>query len=312
VKLLIAVLVGGAETVFGPAVGLISLVVASRLAGGLGDLLGRSRERFEPVATALLLVPVLLLGGRGLVRRRRPLPAVLPDLPPVHWHGGGLGVHEVTVAFGGVVALDRVSLTIAPGRCHAVVGHNGSGKSTLLKVMAGAIAPSAGGVDRDGRVARTLQRLALAPEMTILEHAVSGAEPARTTSLAQALLATPRSRAEDETIEQKALQILGFLGLSDRAGSVAAELDSAEQRLVQIARALAAEPDIILLDEPAAGLGRAEQQRLIGVLVGLREAGLTLVLVEHRTAVVEALADELTVLEAGRVVHGDPIALFPI
>src|SRR5204862_3339286 len=164
----------------------------------------------------------------------------------------------------------------------------------------------------DGRLARILQRLAVAADMTVLDHIVSGAEPARSTGPVRAALATPRSRAEDAAIEQKALQILAFLDLADRAGTRAAELDGAEQRLVQIGRALAAAPTVLLLDEPAAGLGLTEQRRLIRVLADLKATGLTLVLVEHRVAVVEALADEVTVLDAARVAGTGPNAPFPI
>src|SRR5207302_3596019 len=114
------------------------------------------------------------------------------------------------------------------------------------------------------------------------------------------LLATPMSRAEDRAVEAHAWRLLELVGLTDRAATPASRLDSGEQRLVQIARALAAEPSVLLLDEPAAGLGAAEQRRLIAVLRALRAAGLTLVLVEHRAAVVEAVADEITVLVAGR------------
>jgi len=207
---------------------------------------------------------------------------------------------HVSVVFGGVVAVDDASMIVRPGSCHAVVGHNGSGKSTVLKVLAGAIPPTSGRVTADGRVARTLQRLAVAPDVIVLDHVVSGAEPARRFGPVRAALATPLSRTEDRAVEAEAWALLDLVGLADRAGDPAARLDGGEQRLVQIARALAARPSVLLLDEPAAGLGPAEQERLIAVLRTLLAGGLTLVLVEHRAAVVEALADETTVLVAGR------------
>ena len=281
-KLLLVVLAGGAETVLGPVVGLVALAVSSRLAHVVA----------EPLAVALLLVPVFVAGGRGVVRprARRPVPPAAD--PQLRFPRGSVEVEHVSVRFGGVVALDDVSVTIGAGTCHAIVGGNGSGKSTLLRALERA-AP--------GRVARTVQRLAVAPELTAVEHVVSGAERARPTGWMRAVLATPMSRRETADVEARARRLLLDLGLGAVADRPAAELNTAEQRLVQVARALISRPGVLLLDEPAAGLGRAERDRLVDLLGTLKQAGLTMVVVEHRMDVVDAVADEVTVLEAGRV-----------
>ena len=319
VTLLIAVLVGGSRAVAGPAVGLVALVAVSRLAGGITGVVGGSRAALEPVAAAVLLVPVLLAGGRGLLRppRRRSLehddgkpPETRPALPAA---GAELVAEHISVVFGGIVALDDVDLRVRAGTCHALVGANGSGKSTLLKVLAGAITPAAGGVVSldSGRPARTLQRLAVADDMTVLDHVVSGGEPARPTGPVRALLATPMSRADTRQAETRAAAILELVGLGGRGHLLAGELDAADRRLVQIGRALACKPSILLLDEPAAGLGVQERRRMVEVLARCRAAGLTLVLVEHHGDVVTALADDVTVLAAGRVADRAPGAAAP-
>jgi branched-chain amino acid transport system permease protein len=315
VTLLIAVLIGGARSMAGPAVGLLALVVVSRFGGFIATEVRRDRARVEPVAAAVLLVPALLIGGSGVVqprRRRRDAPTGEPadaGGDTERWTGGSIRAHMVSVRFGGLQALDGVDLTVQPGTCHALIGANGSGKSTLLKVLARLLPPGPDGsvTIEPPRVARTLQRLAVAPDLTAFEHVVAGAESARATGIGRAILSTPMSRGETRRVRERALARLADVGLAGREDVPAGQLNGAERRLVQVARALAADPNVLLLDEPAAGLSRAEREHLVGVLRKLRDGGLTMVVVEHDLGFVEALADAITQLDAGRVVTQEPV-----
>jgi ABC-type branched-subunit amino acid transport system ATPase component len=227
-----------------------------------------------------------------------------------------LAVADVSVRFGGVQALRSVSLEVAAGRITGLIGPNGAGKSTLFDVVSGLRAPATGRVLIDGRdvtgvspqararlgMARTFQRLELFGELTVRQHLVVAHRVRhRRAQLALDLLGLgnrPRP-GEDDAVDG----VLDLLGLGPIAGAPARALPIGTGRLVEVARAVAAEPRVILLDEPSSGLDGAETDRLAAVLGRLRaERAVALLLVEHNVDLVLSLADRVTVLDFGAVI----------
>ncbi|HXV02819.1 MAG TPA: ATP-binding cassette domain-containing protein [Gaiellaceae bacterium] len=318
-KLLVAVLVGGAVSALGPAVGMLVVASLTPIAGALGRLTGAETARFGPMLAALLLLAFLTAGGEGLVplvtrRLRRPSSPERPAAHPAS-EGADLEVRELTKRFGGLVALDRLGLRLDPGRTVALIGPNGSGKTTALRLLAGTMEPDAGritfaGADITGEPAgarvrrglvRTLQANAVFPGLTTLENATVGASVGRRYGGAlRTLVATPKARAEDRETRALALAALDAVGLAHRVDAPAETLSTAEQRLLMLASALATSPRALLVDEPSAAAGTAELERLTGVLRALGDQGLALLIVEHNLRLVRSLADEVVVLDAGK------------
>jgi ABC-type branched-subunit amino acid transport system ATPase component len=232
-----------------------------------------------------------------------------------------LEARDVTVQFGGLRALDRVSLAVPKQSIVGMIGPNGAGKTTLFGVLSGLLAPKAGLVFLDGDdvtrasaatrarkgLARTFQRLELFGELTVREHLVL-AYRVRTqrSNLLKDLVGLGRRPAEGEGAEVD--RILEMLGLSELANVPATVLPLGTGRLVELARATASEPKVLLLDEPSSGLDAEETERLVDVLRRLRaERGTAMVLVEHNVDMVLNLADHITVLDFGQVIAvGDP------
>jgi branched-chain amino acid transport system permease protein len=325
--LLVAVLVGGATSAVGPVVGVLVLGVLSEAAEAAGGLSGTEAARFAPLLAALLLVSVLILGLDGIVpalgRRRPPgAPAASGALPAPAAEGAVLAAHGATKRYGGVHALEGFDLELRPGRVVALIGPNGSGKTTALRVLAGTVRADAGRIALDGRelppepaarrarrgVVRTLQSNGTFPQLTALEHASVGAAlRARHRGALRALLATPKARRDAAATRARALAALGAVGLEERAGVRAEQLTTAEQRLLELASALAAEPTVLLLDEPSAGAGAEALDRLAGILDALRQRGLSVLVVEHNLRLVRSVAQEVVVLDAGsRLASGTP------
>ncbi|MDQ1446185.1 MAG: branched-chain amino acid transport system ATP-binding protein livM [Acidimicrobiaceae bacterium] len=295
-KLFLVVVVGGAESLLGAAAGLVVLGVIGPVARVLATPAGARSVVLEPLVTGVLLVVVVALGRGGLVRLRPTRseggePAGRSE--PAPWLPQGLPVDatDVVVDYGGVRALNGVDLSVGAGTCHALVGANGSGKTTLLRVLA----------RRDG-VGRTLQRPLRVDGLTVVDVVRAGREPARTTGVVRAVLSTPRARTDQAAADLVVAHALDLVGLSGHADDVVSALHGADRRRLQLAVALAAEPGVLLLDEPAAGLALAEVADLRQTLARLRDGGLTLVVVEHNMRLVTTLADRMTVLDAGRVV----------
>ncbi|HZQ26180.1 MAG TPA: ATP-binding cassette domain-containing protein [Acidimicrobiales bacterium] len=326
VKLFLIVLVGGADRLLGAALGLAVLAVISPLAHAVGS----DARAVEPAVTGALLLAVVMFGGVRWVRPTlfapppaAPPPAAPPPAALLAWDGAALDARELRVRFGGVQALDGVSLDVAAGSCHAIVGPNGSGKTTLLRVLAGVVAPDGGVVRLDGTdithapaverrrlgLARTLQRPLRATGLTAFDVVLAGAEPRRRTGWWRALARTPQARREQGEAEGRATAALELAGLAERFDVPVERLHGAEQRLLQIAQALAGGARILLLDEPSAGMGDAEGATLRRILGTLRDNGLTVVLVEHDVGLVAALADRVT--ELGGAYAARPYASGP-
>jgi branched-chain amino acid transport system ATP-binding protein len=229
-------------------------------------------------------------------------------------------VAGVGVRFGGLVALDDVSLDIAAGTVHGVIGPNGAGKTTLFNVCCGFVRPDTGTVLRHGRpvrdlrphrlarmgVARTLQGVGLFRGLTVAENVMVGADRHRRAGFASTLFALPRSDRDEQALRERAMAALVELAADGYADRLPGSLPYAVQKRVSLARALAMEPELLLLDEPASGLGAGEMAELAQLIRGLT-ARMSVVLVEHHMDLVMEVCDRITVLDFGRVVaEGTP------
>ena len=226
-----------------------------------------------------------------------------------------LEVRDVTVRFGGLTALDAVSLTVPPRHIRGVIGPNGAGKTTLLNVLCGFIRPDHGEVLIDGTsqhalrphrlarlgVARTLQGVGLFAGLTALENVMIGATSRARAGFAAALLSLPRAARDERMLAQEARQALERVGAADLATALPGELSYGMRKRVALARALVARPRLLLLDEPASGLDETEPAEL-GQLIRELAAEASLVVVEHHMDLMMSVCDEITVLDFGTVI----------
>jgi branched-chain amino acid transport system permease protein len=232
-----------------------------------------------------------------------------------------LRVEQVLMQFGGLKALNQVDLTVARGTVHGLIGPNGSGKSTMMNVLTGIYKPTAGAVVYAGQpiagrtpsqialggVARTFQNVQLFGEMTALENVLVGLHHSFRSSWLDAMLSTPRYRREEVAARARAAAILEFIGLAELANEEARNLPYGKQRLLEIGRALALDPRLLLLDEPAAGLTAPDIRELMAIIRKIRDHGITIVLIEHHMDVVMAISDTVTVLDFGqKIAEGTP------
>ncbi len=227
-----------------------------------------------------------------------------------------LELQDISLAFGGLQALDKVSFAVGAGTVQAVIGPNGAGKTTLFNLITGFLSPQAGKVvfqdqEIQGRpphqvaqmgIARTFQLVQLFDHMTVLENVMVGRHRLSRAGLLAGALRLPWTRGEEKSIKERALEELAFVGLGDRAQQPAATLPLGLKRLLEIARALAAEPTLLLLDEPASGLDAVETERLQEMILALRDRGLTILLVEHDMGLTMEVADQIAVLNYGQLI----------
>ncbi len=234
-----------------------------------------------------------------------------------------LSVQDVTVRFGGLVANDQIELDVMPGEIAALIGPNGAGKTTLFNVITGAQAPTLGKVtfggtditdfDRPARarlgMARTFQNLSLVPSLSVLDNATVGLGRFRWAGLVSSMLSLPRAVHQDRLIREIATGALEFVGMGDSLGRLTGDLPYGDRRRLELARALALQPRILLLDEPSAGMGPTETADLASTIRRARdELDVTVLLVEHDMSFVRTLAEHCTVLEFGRVIASGPTA----
>ena len=228
-----------------------------------------------------------------------------------------LQLEQVTQRFGGLVAVNELSFAVDAGSIVAMIGPNGAGKSTVFNLITGIYKPSSGKVVFDGDdvtgkptsaitalgIARTFQNIRLFAFMSALENVMTGEHARLRANLVESLLHTGRQRREERAANAKALELLRFVGLEKSAGTYARNLPYGSQRRLEIARALATGPKILLLDEPAAGMNPSEKQDLVALIRRIRDSGVTVFLIEHDMGLVMEISERITVLD-----HGEKIA----
>lgn len=225
-----------------------------------------------------------------------------------------LEVDNVTLRFGGVVALNEVDFTLYKGEILGLIGPNGAGKTTCFNAMTGIYQPTEGQIRFRGQkisgkkrhqitkmgMARTFQNIRLFPEMTALENVLVGADAHHKTSVISALFRLPRYWKEEREGREKAERLLEFVGIRNRMHEFARNLSYGEQRRLEIARALATDPVLLCLDEPAAGFNPAEKEELLQLIRQIRDTGVTVLLIEHDMRLVMGVTDRIVVLEFGK------------
>jgi branched-chain amino acid transport system ATP-binding protein len=232
-----------------------------------------------------------------------------------------LELDKVTMQFGGVTALQDVDLSIQPQEILGLIGPNGAGKTTIFNVITGVFEPTDGDIRFDGAsivgkkrfqitktgIARTFQNIRLFPDMSALENVMVGADARHLTSVPGAIIGTPRHRREEAEGREKSMELLQFVGIASRAEETAKNLPYGFQRRLEIARALATEPKLLLLDEPAAGFNPAEKNDLLGLIGRIRDRGYTVLLIEHDMGLVMNISDRVAVLDFGeKIAEGAP------
>ncbi len=348
--ILVMVVLGGMGSVWGVVLGAVLLQLtqswllpqASDWLHMLGAMTGSGALRrvdlmqWTQLLFGVILIAMMLYRRQGLIPAQRPVPALSFEAQHAEVARGGftgldrlprwatrtgnlLEIRNVTMKFGGLVALNNVSFDVPAGGVVAVIGPNGSGKSTLFNVITGIVPAASGSVRLRGEellglkphrilargVARTFQNIRLFPTLPVLDNVLIGRHARLHSGALAAVLRTPANRAEERGARQATLDIVALFGnrLLPRLAQPVAGLSYANRRRVEIARALASRPDILLLDEPTAGMNPAETLELAEQIRSLHEAGLTILIIEHKLDVVTALADTVVVLD-----HGEKIA----
>lgn len=230
-----------------------------------------------------------------------------------------LKLDNVTMKFGGVTALNGVNLEVKEGEILALIGPNGAGKTTVFNVITGVYKQSSGVVTFDGTslgnqkrfqvtalgVARTFQNIRLWGDMTALENVITATDVHKKSGLVGALFGSARARREEIKDREKALEILCFIGIDEYADRLARNLPYGVQRRLEIARALGTSPKLLLLDEPAAGFNPAEKVELAVTIKKVRDAGYTVLLIEHDMSLIMGISDRVVVLDFGTKIADD-------
>lgn len=331
IRFLLMVIFGGAGTTTGS---LIGAYVLTYLPEYLQHL-----QYWQKFAYGALLAIVMFVMPQGIFgsismlwRRWRPLPRAIalpgpvPSLSELLKQDNvrdvsreGLVAESLTVRFGGLTALDKVSLNVKPGEIHALIGPNGAGKSTFVNTVTGFYQPqdgcsTLGGVTLTGQsphwaarqgLARTFQNTELFGDLTVLENVMIGYQNRFIYKFADACFRTPRFKREEERCREVAIGLLGFVGLNDFANETSRFLPFGLQRRLEIARALATGPSLLLLDEPAAGLTTQEIEELDQMIRKIAQNGISVLLIEHHVDLIMAVADHVTVLDYGVVIASD-------
>jgi branched-chain amino acid transport system ATP-binding protein len=228
---------------------------------------------------------------------------------------------DLTMTFGGLRAVSDLGLQVRSEEIVALIGPNGAGKTTVFNCVTGVFAPTAGRIllDRNditggkahkitqAGIGRTFQNIRLFPNMTALENVLVGADARSRTSVPGALIRSPRQRTEEKSSRERAATLLDFVGIAQRGSELARNLAYGDQRRLEIARAMATEPKLLLLDEPAAGMNPAEKQALMRLIREIRDSGLTILLIEHDMKVVMGISERIVVLNFGvKIAEGRP------
>jgi branched-chain amino acid transport system ATP-binding protein len=235
-----------------------------------------------------------------------------------------LEITDLVKFFGGIRAVDGVTFSVHSNQIKALIGPNGAGKTTIFNLLSGIDRPSSGLVSFKGKtitgfkphvisglgIGRTFQNTQLFDDMTVLENAMVGRHPRTRCEIFSVGLKLPRALAEERHIVRDAFERLKFVGLEARASEQAKNLPQGDRQLLEIARALATEPELLLLDEPAAGISAYEMDNLIEVIYRIRDLGVTVLLVEHDMGLVMQVSDEVVVLDYGKkIAEGPPLLI---
>ncbi|MEI6868011.1 MAG: ABC transporter ATP-binding protein [Actinomycetes bacterium] len=230
-----------------------------------------------------------------------------------------LDLQNVTMRFGGVSALDGVNFHVNKGEICALIGPNGAGKTTVFNVVTGVYTPTSGEILFNGEsiigkkrnvitesgIARTFQNVRLFGEMTSLENVMTASDVHKKSGLVGALFGTPRARREEREGKERAHELLKFMGIDHRSDQLGKNLPYGDQRRLEIARALGTEPKLLLLDEPAAGFNPAEKVALAETIRKIRDAGYTVLLIEHDMSLIMGISDRVSVLDFGVKIADD-------
>lgn len=242
-----------------------------------------------------------------------------------------LELEHVTMKFGGLVAVDDMSISVKPNEIHGLIGPNGSGKTTIINMLSGYYKPTKGKIIFEGRdltnlpshritaagFARTFQNLRLFKSMTVLDNVIVAMGLHAKAKLLNVMFNPVAARREEKEFTEKAMQLLDLLGIRDFANDIATSLPYGHQRRVEIARALATDPKIVLFDEPAAGLNDVETEELSEILKKIHASGVTIFLVEHHMKLVMGCCQNITVIDYGKkiaegtcdCVSNDPVVI---
>lgn len=232
-----------------------------------------------------------------------------------------LKASDVTMNFGGLKAVDSVNMEIRAGEIHALIGPNGAGKTTFFNIVSGIYMATHGTVEFNGEnitkrkayevtargIARTFQNILLFDQLTVRENVMVGRHCRTDSSIIGTILHTPKMKREERNCYDKALESLELVGMADLESLPAGGLPYGRKRILEIARALASEPKIIMLDEPCAGMNTTETEDLRDTIYKIRDLGITVLLVEHNVKFVMDIADQITVLDHGmKIAEGIP------
>ncbi len=333
IELLLMTILGGSGTLAGPIVGTGVIFAAAQMLQGL--------QEWQTFAYGLLLVVVLFVMPAGIVgslarlRARRggsergtgAWPNFVPGFDATASERDAPGqasliARDVTLRFGGLTAVNQATMEVASGSVHALIGPNGAGKSSMLNVISGFYRATSGQVTLFGEslgdraphqlaragVARSFQNTELFATMTVLENVLVGCHSRYRAGFFTTVLRLPRFAREERAMLAEARMLLEVVGLTEFAEEEARNLPFGHQRRLEIARALALRPKLLLLDEPAAGLTHGEIDDLVRLIRGLADRGMTVILVEHHVEMIMAVSDRVTVLDHGEVIADGPPA----
>jgi branched-chain amino acid transport system permease protein len=335
IEYLFVAVVGGAGYVWGGVLGAAIVVILKEIIQDYLPYLFHGEGQLETIVFGILLVALLQLAPSGVwpwltarlplkpVRKRPDTSLALPRRASAAAREGVLlQVDRARKQFGGVIAVNDVSFEVSTREIIALIGPNGAGKSTTFNLITGVLAASGGTISVFGQkidnappqevtklgISRTFQHVKLVPDMTVLENVAIGAHLRGSSG---ALASTLRlDRTDEARLLAEAARQIERVGLSEQMHAQAGSLSLGQQRIVEVARALCADPMLLLLDEPAAGLRHMEKQRLASLLRDLRDGGMSVLLVEHDMGFVMDLADRIVVLDFGtRIAEGTPEAI---
>ncbi len=325
---LLTIIVGGQGTIAGPIIGTVLLTIGPEYLSSI------DKYRMVLYGSILIIAVIGLPDGIvGVIRKKFPQLVTFdqPDeishdpIVQVNYnnpsHQELLVLNGISKEFGGLMAIDDVNIAVDKGKVHSLIGPNGAGKSTLVNIITGVYIPSHGRIEFDSHevtgqkpadlarlgIARTFQNVQIFKKLTVIENILAGTHRHYKESLLDFIIRSPKARQNSQNYYKEAWGLLEMIGLKDKAGEMADSLSAGQQRLLEITRALALQPKLLLLDEPAAGLNEVEIAALGKMIEQIVAKGITILLIEHHIDFVMDISDKITVLNFGRIIaEGTP------